>query len=74
MVRRGQAAIEMVIAVIGAGVLFVGILAVWSWLIGAIVERSRNYDKSRVPAATPTPATAGETSTLSPKKMSVWGD
>ena len=71
---RAQVAIEMVLALMGATVLFVGIMAVWSWLVGSLVAQQRAFDRSRVTAATPTPATAGAPVNFRPKKLSVWGD
>lgn len=74
MVRRhGQAAIEMVLALIAGGILFIGILSTWQWLVAALVSRTRNFDNSRVTAATPEDGKAGKLDGLQPKKFSVWG-
>ena len=74
MVRRrrsAQVAIEIVLAFIAAGILFVGILRTWSGLVTAMVQRQRNFDKTRVTAATPEPAKAGSLANLAPKKISI---
>lgn len=65
---------EMVLAFIVSGILFVGILSTWSWLVQALVQRQRNFDNSRVTAATPEAGKAGTLDNLAPKKFSVWGD
>lgn len=70
----GQAAIEQVLALICAGVLFVGILATWQWLVAAMVQRQRNFNNSRVTAATPEEGKAGTMVNLGPKKLSIWNE
>lgn len=70
--RRGQAAIEMTLALIAGGILFIGILSTWQWLVAAMVSRSRDFDNTRVTAATPEAGKAGSTEGMAPKKFSVW--
>lgn len=45
--RRGQAAVEMMIAVIGSMLLIVGSLRIWLWMVTTLVERQEAYEATR---------------------------
>ena len=45
--RRGQAAIEMAIAVIASIVLMAGSVRIWMWMVQTMVERQEAYQASR---------------------------
>ena len=50
--RRGQAAIEFSVALVAMVILCVGITKVWAWMVSEIAMRQRNYEATRVLAAT----------------------
>ena len=56
MMRRGQASMEMVVAMIGALVLLVGSVKIVLWAAERYFTRVKNYDQTRRSAAsTPIP-------------------
>ena len=49
--RRGQASLEMTLAMIGALLLLFGSLQVFVWVNGRLIVRQRNYEQTRQQAA-----------------------
>ncbi len=51
----GQAAIEGVIGIVGALILFVGAAAMWGWFVQSYVARQEAYQRTRVEAGSSDP-------------------
>ena len=47
---RGQASLEMTVALIGAMLLMLGSFKVWLWVNQRLVQRQQDYEASRVTA------------------------
>ena len=58
--RRGQASLEMVVAMSGALLLFLGCLKIFVWISGALINGQQRYDASRAAAASGDPNAAYE--------------
>ncbi len=48
--RRGQASLEMTVALIGAVLLLLGSFKVWLWVNERLVRRQQDYEASRMTA------------------------
>lgn len=73
--RRGQTVVETLIGFIAVVVFLLGTVRVFYWLVAAMVERQRNYDRSRRDATRPQGFAEGNPGILpaAPKELDVWG-
>ena len=55
MVKRGQASLEMSVAMIGALLLLVACIKVYVWINGRLLNRQQAYEASRVAAGRAAP-------------------
>lgn len=51
--RLGQTVIELVLALIGTALLFLGTVQIWAWLMGSLVWRQVAYERTRCVAGNP---------------------
>lgn len=71
---RGQAAIEMTIAIIGSLVLIAGSLKICLWMARTIVERQEAYQATRTAAGRNSNGRRGCLKYYEPGKLSVFGE
>lgn len=69
--QRGQASLEMTLALIGALLLLFGSVKVFVWLNSRFVERQQAYEASRVAAGS---TQAGMTWNEPSQKLAIFGD
>ena len=69
--RRGQASLEMTLALIGALVLFFCSIKIFAWLAQRMIARQRAYEDSRVAAGSNQPGRKWDEPS---QKLSVFGN
>jgi Flp pilus assembly protein TadG len=72
--RRGQATVEMTVAMLGALILIFGSFKVFLWLNERYVRRQRAYEATRTQAASTGPSTAKPVWWREPEKLNLFNE